>query len=238
MKTLRLIGMAFMSVFLCANFAACSSSDDDEPSENGGNNTNVVKKLIEITENEDSEITILKLTYDKNGKLFSTNGYCNESYIWDDNYIVEENNDKKFKVSNGLIVNYVNDNDELKYDSSNRIMLLDEENFTWDGNKITKIGSDYNTIRYTYTGIKHKGWAPTFGSDSSLWGTFEQEISAALYYAHPELFGLKNCELPSKRTTDDITTTISYTFYDDGYVKTRTEVDSDGYERHYTYKWE
>ena len=86
--------MALMAVFLSVNLVACSSSNDDEPNENGGNNTNVVKKLIEITENEDGEITILKLIYDKDGKLFSTNGYCNESYIWDDNYIVEENNDK------------------------------------------------------------------------------------------------------------------------------------------------
>lgn len=234
--------MAFMAVFLSVNLTACSSGDDDEPNENEGGSTTQTKKLVEITENEDGDITILKLSYDKNGYLFSATGYCNETYIWDDNYIVEEISDKTFKTSNGLIINYVDDNDELKYDSSNRIILLDDDTFTWEGKRITKIISG-NIIEYTYTGIKHKGWAPTFGSDSSLWGTFEQEISVALYYAHPELFGFNTCELPSKRKViwsdgDVETTIISYTFYDDGYVKTRTEVNSDGDEKYYTYKWE
>lgn len=244
MKTLRLIGMGLFAILMFVNFAACSSNNDDEPSGNGGDNTTNEKKLVEVIEEEHGSITTMQLTYDKEGQLFSAIGYCNETYTWSDNYIIEEIYDKTFQVSNDLIVNYVDDNDELKYDSSNHIILLDDDTFTWNGDQITKIITGSNIIEYTYTGIKHKGWAPTFGSDSSLWGTFEQEITAALYYAHPELFGLKNCELPSKRkvTYSDsesvYTTIISYTFYDDGYVKTRTEVDSDGHEKHYTYKWE
>ena len=257
MKTFKLIGMALVAVFVSVNFASCSSNDDDDPSGNGGSST-TTKKLVEITERGSGEAVSLKFTYDSNGRVSSIKGYeANAIFIWSDNVVIMKDEDGydedvTVTISNGLATKeeYEDSNDdgysEIKYNSSNRLVSIDDNPFTWEGNRVTKIGTSEDQIEYTYTGINHKGWAPTIGSDSSFWGTISQYLrSDLLYYAHPELLGIKDCELPSKRKVseegyeDDVeTTTITYTFYDDGYVETRSEVRSDGYSVVYTYKWE
>lgn len=256
---LRLIGMALFAVLMCTNFASCSSSDELDNNEESGSTNE--KRLVEMIEVDDDETTTIKFNYDNLGRLsiiqtiINSRGKeykYNDAYEWNNNTIVYEDEGRVSTayISNGVITkeetiegNWI-DTEELKYDSSNRITSLNDNPFTWNGNKIIKVGKGSNIIEYSYTGIKHKGWAPTLGSDSSLWGTIQQYLGVDdLIFAHPELLGIKYCELPSKRkvyySDNDIETTIiSYTFYDDGYVKTRIEVDNDGYEKHYTYKWE
>lgn len=253
MKTFRFIEMALMAVLLSVNFMACSSNDD-EPNENGGT-TNTTKKLMKITENNGDYIAF---EYDADGKLLSKTqteyGYkWIVEYTWGEDVITARDRDDNsvviYRLQNGLVETiettdyYDSDIEYLTYDSSNHIITIDDDNFTWESNKVVKIQNWEKHIEYTYTGIKHKGWAPTLGSDSSLWGAFNQNIRDELFYAYPNMFGLKDYELPSTRKVrhgDHIDTyKYTYTFYEDGYVMNLImENIEDGDKTIYTYIWE
>lgn len=84
MKTFRLIGMALMSIFMCANFTACGS-DDDEPTEKP---TTDLSKIIIGTWTQDGDDDIMVIT--SNGILTwyenetdYKNKVVSETYQWE-----------------------------------------------------------------------------------------------------------------------------------------------------------
>lgn len=263
MKTLKLIGMAFMAVFLSVNLIACSSSDD-EPSENGGSNTNKTKKLVEIKEIHENYVEIYTFKYNKDDKLSEILEYdegeltCRTTIDWGHNSIIAseifDDDDIRittYTLSNGLIISSKDERgtiDTYTYNSSNLLTKLHEkwtdgeediDTWEWKNDKLVKYVDDiYDIYTYTYSGKTCKGWAPVTSSDDRMWHEFENDV---LFYAHPNLVGINGTHLPDKIETnsvDDGTVQIEYTFDEEGYVIMRRGVEEDGYTTIYQYKWE
>ena len=108
MKTLRLLGMALIAIFVSVNFAACSSDDDEIIKDDDGVITNE-KKLVEMKETYKDDTNVMTFSYDSKGKLISVveKDYSNESYItnitWGKNIVKESFNSGNDAITYSII---------------------------------------------------------------------------------------------------------------------------------------
>jgi hypothetical protein len=265
MKTIRWIGMAISAVLLSVGLSACSSDDDgddveepviDEP----GVATNV-KKLTclkyyvcsEYFGMEGNESTTYNMKYDAAGKLSSVAGTDirhNESYPWNSTYTWSNDiiyfdgpyGKKILNLANGLIVE--SQYETYVYDSNNKIKSMKGDGdwqFVWDGEKLVKVNTAGLYATITYSGKTCNGQCVVWfeGLDMS---DFDE-----LTYAHPELFGLRTSELPTKIEVEtkneyDYTLDYQYEFTDDNYVSkifvTDTRSDGETATSRYELTWE
>lgn len=261
MKTFRLIGMALLAVVLCVNFIACSKdaevlTDNDIITKS--------KKLIGMKETEDNQTHILDFSYDAEGKLSSiVHSYMSDGnneyqqvirFTWSSFTITAESDNSYLNRTYTLDNNPVQtirgykatdwSKTQLSYNSSNQLLMADNDSYylkyIWDNEKILKIESKniYDTD-ITYSGKTCKGYFP-------LYNDFDD-----IFYAHPELIGLRNLQLPEQKFDkygdSEYTEEYTYTFDKDGYVKSCTIVEteknlSSNYTNTdttiFTFKWE
>lgn len=247
MKTLRLIGMAFMSVFLCANFAACSSSDDDEPSENGGGEvTTSEKKIVKIACKAEDWSETRTFDYDDKGRLIQSIETDEENnktytyvykYIWGDNAIkvsYDDGDSYTLTLKDGLVQSSY-DGDIFTYNQSKKFIKGENEWETitaiWDGDKLMSISNEDEDAILTYSKSCKKGYFPFIP-------TMIDFGSEYLFVAHPEIAGMRTAQLPSSVTWDNEETSIlTYEFDKEGYISkvVGKETYRDGYTETYTY---
>lgn len=261
--------MTVVSILMCANFASCSK--DDEPKKNDSGVVSNEKKVVEITDyyvtrwGEQSHT--IKFVYDEQKRLIkaknSSDNYT-EYYIWKENlienYYGEDDNDPWcYGLNKGLVsetyslnrYNIKDIEDAHKYNSSKQMISwtypIDKEiELVWEkGNLKTIIKADGDTVEFYYSDKTCKGYFPLM--HQALEYTIHSGLDYfwyELYYAHPELVGLRTKQLPDKvvekyssGNTQDIND-IQYTFTDDGYIKTCTMTDSDNFTIKYYFKWQ
>ncbi len=220
MRTLRKFGMALFAVLVCTNFAACSS--DDDTASNGVGGKKMSKLVYENYSSYTIETETMTFDYDVDGKLVlaSCNDYDNRifEFNWSDDmiericlndnysprcYILKNNLVQKEKVKADFDFG-----DRFVYNGANRLEQWTEPSTlyeytyttsaTWDGDKLmsitTKKGNqiiEKETI--TYGGRCSAGYNPLI-----LYLFYGDE----LFYAHPELLGLRNNQLPISVTTE------------------------------------
>lgn len=270
MKTFRLIGMALFAVLMCVSFASCSSSDDDPTEENEEGVVTNEKNLIEIKITSNNESVDYTFSYDNNGHLISVYDGDIYQFSWGENSIVETEDDKTitYSLANGLIKGGETSNwdFDIAYNSSKQITAIiysflysrdnEKETFSWENGKITKIVRDEihrtDNLEITYGNQTCKGYNPLVGA--MIYG------DSYLTYAHPELIGLRQNQLPTKiiqkstpktqgTVTYDEVTELSYTLDNNGYIascsikENSTEKTWEGEKREYTrtyvytFKW-
>ncbi len=262
MKTFRLIGMALLAILGSMNFIACGS--DDEKEELIKNEDGVITNQKRLTRIEmvNDGISTLTFSYDSKGRVvFKKGGVTGDTnYTWGNNIIMatdDNESTRTYILSNNLVKN-INDNDygywgntTFSYNSNNQLtkVLQDSEeygtnteSYTWQGNKISKLAHQYREeciYEYTYSGKTCKGYFPLYIPSEN------DEI----FYAHPELVGLRCSQLPDKVYGKDSyseeTEQYTYTFDNDGYIESctavYTEKSSDRthtYTIIYTFTWE
>lgn len=255
MKTFRLIGMALLAIMLCVNFTGCSKENptDDET-------LTKPKKLIGMKEIDYSGTHIWEFSYDSKDRLSSiiyTNDWSNHQtqqvtrFTWNSFTITAESDyeTRTYTLDNNLVKTIRCDqhpfwsNTEFSYNSSNQLLITEKTTKTyteyykyiWENEKISKITSinDYYTD-ITYSGKTCKGYFPFYNSYDDI------------FYAHPELIGLRNSQLPKQifyKEKRDLTEEYSYTFDKDGYIEKCTIVSTDISNMQtsttvYTLKWE
>lgn len=257
MKTLRMIGMAFVAVFLCM---ACSS-DDEGTMPNGPGGDKTEKKLIKFETHNDIEHHLFTFSYDEENRVTTileegrtyNNPYHIDQIIkvkWHTDSInctkVSYGNESKATIvlKNGLITKNTTDYLEkpyyYTYNTSGQISAINygidnSHTYTcsWDNGKITRLydGIFGDEIKFEYENKTCKGFFPLYSYFFFL-GEFNfMEIT----FAHPEILGLRNNNLPWKTEDEDYGVDIwLYTLDEDGYIKAcRTD---DG--RQYTFEWE
>ncbi|MDD3039643.1 hypothetical protein [Bacteroides sp.] len=267
MRTFRLLGMALVAVMMCVNFVACSDDEegDDTPAKNDDGIITNQKKLIEIKETYDDETNTLIFSYDNKGRVISAvekdsenSGSETTNFTWGNNSIIatEDNRSIIYTLNGGLVRTSQGDgySTSYTYNTSNNLSIIKEisshssnesytNTLTWANNKITKYstegGSEY---QYTYSGKTCKGWFPCL--DNEVWDNLD-----VVFYAHPELAGMRNSQLPDQiyskyidkgeyyddyyqeickyETTYEETIKFTYTLNSEGYVESCTVVDKD-----------
>lgn len=252
MRTLRLLGMALITILVSANFIACSSDDDeDSPIKNDDGIITNQKKLMELKiTDDDSETVIWEFSYDGKGRLaavIQTEKYGSNTdrdvtnFTWSDKTIVaEKGRSTQTYTLNDDLVRTIRDTDNedwsnvsFTYNSSNQLIAakdVDSHNYTyittytWENERIIKVTYDDNsTTDITYSGKTCKGYFPLY--------TFDDDD--AIFYAHPELAGMRTTQLPDQMYGKDKeyeeTEKYTYTLDKDGYVESCTVVDTDIY---------
>lgn len=255
MKIFKLIGFTLLAILICVNFTACSS-DTPEPEKNEEGVVINEKKLVEIIDPNEG-YTQRKYFYDDEGKLTmeTFNNGSTHIYTWDTNTIIEDADSKRttFNLKNNLIASlekirdYSINEKKFSYDTKGLLKNIDyyyntqfskSRQIVWEDDKIIQI----DDIKFTYSGKTCKGYLPIL-----IWYISE----SSLFDAHPELFGLRTNQLPDEdfysysntsEYYDEIIgevckvqdireskTKFTYTFDNDGYVKscTRAETDTD-----------
>ena len=260
MRTFRLIGIALFAIVMCVNFASCSK-DTDILTDN-----EIIaksKKLIGMKETEGDNTYIWEFSYDSEGKLSSIiysfdmyggshrdqqvtrftwnsftitaeSDYQTRTYTLDENNLVKTiRSDKETDWSNA----------QFSYNSSNQLLVADNgtysNKYTWENDEISKINSNDSYSNIIYSGKTCKGYFPLYNYYNDI------------FYAHPELIGLRNLQLPEqifdKYGDSEYTEEYTYTFDKDGYVKSCTIVEteknlSSNYTNTdttiFTFKWE
>lgn len=251
MKTFRFLGMALMAILIGVNFIACSDDEEgDTPIKNDDGIITNQKQLMQIKMVDDSETITWDFAYDSKGRLASVNHvekYDGKTYrhvtdyTWGDNVIIaeEDNNTKTYSLNKKLVRSVRSTgggdwgNATFTYNSANQLIKVEEndsynttESYTWQGEKMTKLTftetnehyTDKGVYEYSYSGKTCKGYFPFFAwSDSD-----------DIFYAHPELIGLRSSQLPdkiySKDENSETIETYTYTFSNDGYVENCTEI--------------
>lgn len=271
MRTFRLIGTALLAVVVGVSFIACSDDEEDEIIKDDNGIVTNQKRLKEIKMFKDYKTVTWSFAYDAKGRLIAVDELSdypeNEEepslnvieYIWGDNSIVEVWNNRTsttYYLANNLVKNSTykyGDGYTYTYNSSNQLssiqtVQVDEtlvDTYTWEDGRIVKwigTGGYYTEIsECTYSGKTCKGYFPLYipecGDDD------------AIFYAHPELVGLRCSHLPDQIYHKDEyyeqTFKYSYTLDDDGYVENCTMVetgDSSGGPfvdtNVFTFKWE
>lgn len=237
MKTLRVIVMAVVAVLVSANFVACSKdaiSDPFSTVKKYANEKKLTKIVSENVNNEQLEEKTVTLKYDSKGRLVETVTKGKSSYeewssvaeyVWTNDAVIYREEEYsggecrtyecRYKVSKGLVrkLDYGDDNDgSVSYNRDGRYNeggLLE-----WDGDKLMCTYGDYMSV-YTYGEPCKSGYYPFFSIDGS-----------ALFYAHPELLGVRTKQLPvSCRGTayyaqnlKPYSSTYEYEFNAEGYV--------------------
>ncbi|WP_165157070.1 DUF4595 domain-containing protein [Parabacteroides sp. ZJ-118] len=240
MKTFRLIGMALLAVVMCVNFISCS--DDDETKDDIGILTNT-RKLVEIKiKEDDGDIEAIKFEYDSKGRVISTyeikeNGETlyHTNYSWGDGNLIAMGEDgtvkhvfanKHVKTSS---FNYSSTSScTYEYNDSGLLTLLRQNSFFWKEGQLTNLQSSSETYKYVYSGKTCKGWCPV--AHNEVWERVAGYEEGWIFYAHPELVGINTNQLPDKQYRETFegegVTNFTYTFDDDGYVKSCTVGDT------------
>lgn len=260
MKTLKLIGMAFMAMTLSLSVSSCDDEDDDnnsssqvETSEDG-----IVvgeKKLVEVKKIEDDGSSHTStISYDSEGRLSSIvrksldNTSRLSTYEWGNGTITEhrteygETTTSTYSLSGNLVTKSEGDRmiENYTYNKSNRVA-------TYEWKEITTYSDDYSEyITYTWDGDKLINYI-VHGTDNSTSshriysfsysgktcnGYFPIDDWVGLETLHPELFGSRTNQLPDSMTIEE----------DGGYVETFVysyTFDDDGYvtSRTEVYTW-
>ena len=258
MKTLRMIGMAFVAVFLCM---ACSS-DDEETKPNGPGGNKSEKKLVKLTEKgDDIENSRYTFYYDSQKQVnrimwemsFYDGPYEFESiqYVfWDRDSIkiVKDNDESLFYLKDGLVVSEpYNFKISYTYESNNRISYIEGQEanvtFLWDKNKIVEMveHSSWYSWRKRHYSLEYNdqtcnGYFPLYNDFwiSALTAKYGGAFNKEIFYAHPELIGLRNNNLPWRTEMEDEILLWMYELDKDGYLKSCRL--SNGIE--YFFEWE
>ena len=265
MKTLRMIGMAFVAVFLCM---ACSS-DDEETKPNGPGGDKKGKKLIKlevIQSDSRYENNLYTFSYDEENRVTSIleeSSQYNEPYeisgIAKTKWYTDSLKftytspyleiDATFILKNGLITKSTAITD---YSGTSNNSYPFTRNYTYNTlNQITGIGGDERTCSWNngkitelhgyldtkleYENQTCKGYFPLYGD---IWLLTENDFDMALTFiafANPEILGLRNNNLPWK-TEDNYYGTVIWHY----------TLDKDGYVKdcrasngwHYSFEWE
>ena len=243
MKTVRLIGMAFLAIVMCVNLTACSN--DDDPTQNDDGIITNQKKLMQIKMVDSGESIITEYTYDSNGRLVSamhTEQYDGKEYTstytitWGANKIIESRNGKAttYTFEDGLITHTSGkdggdlDNTDFTYNGHNQLVKLQyNENeyisYTWQSEKLTKMTwheqyNDDSDEELSYSGKTCKGYLPIM-----VWCVDDLH---PLLEAHPELVGMRCNQLPDqiseKNDSYESIDKCTYTFDKDGYIESCT----------------
>lgn len=258
MKTFRVISMALFAIIMCLNFTCCSKDDTLTDNEIIAKS----KKLIGMKETEGDNTYIWEFSYDSEGKLSSViysfdmyggsnrdqqvtyfawrsftiiaeNDYQTRTYTLDENNLVKTiRSDKETDWSNA----------QFLYNSSNQLLVADNgtysNKYTWENDEISKIKSNDSYSNIIYSGKTCKGYFPLYNYYDDI------------FYAHPELIGLRNSQLPErefyKYKDSQREFEYSYIFDEDGYVErctiVRTEKNlsnnSNTSTTIFTFKWE
>lgn len=263
-----MFGKLALAVLVCTGFVACSS-DDETTNPNGGViSGKKITMLVqeEYNQNGYTNTETYILDYDVDGKLFvvfyngvsGMNGlnYTYEStheYTWSNDAIYTDGEIKGGYVLKNNLIQKVNDphGETFTYNNSKRLANWKEyggsiettytTSLTWEGDKLIsmthKLG---NTIReketITYGGCCNAGYNPLIA---------KLAYGGVLFYAHPELLGLRSAQLPISITTesDEIwsetgTRNYEYEFDEAGYItKIVGKVESEIVET-WTITWE
>ena len=166
--------------------------------------------------------------------IIAENDYQTRTYTLDENNLVKTiRSDKKTDWSNA----------QFSYNSSNQLLVADNgtyfNKYTWENDEISKINSNdsYSNI-IIYSGKTCKGYFPLYNDYDNI------------FYAHPELIGLRNSQLPEREVykykDSQREFEYSYIFDEDGYVErctiVRTEKNlsnnSNTSTTIFTFKWE
>lgn len=250
MKTFRFIGMALLTVVMCVNFTSCSSDDEeDNPIKNEDGIIINQKKLMEIKQTDDEGyIDIYRFSYDNKGRLTSITNkedkYPDDiiSFTWGNNTIIVtyEDNSRTYTLTDNLVRKEQNNDGISKtftYNSSNQLTKVDEIDsryghdysytYTWDNGKIVKHVYKENNYsessyvyEYTYNGKTCQGWFPNMGDEG--WEPLDDDC---IFFAHPELIGMRTNQLPEQIFSKDTDTSE---YYDEYYKET--------YKAEYTYE--
>ena len=155
MKTLRLFGIALLTVLMNVSFSACGGSDEEDDNGGGGNTPLVSKRLAKVTTQEGSSTFSDEFTYDSNGRVVKVVNKKNGNnsghiiYTYTDNLIVKKQyytgsssvSETQYELENGLIakksygkyINYTYNNGYLATLTRSKGGVT--RNFTWkDGN--------------------------------------------------------------------------------------------------------
>ena len=266
--------MAVAAVVLSVATTSCDDDDDDDDDNNTQTEVSedgiVVgeKKLVGLdwkeTNGKDEYEVAFTITYDSEGRLStvlekqSSGNITTKRYEWGDGIITEYETDSEktdtctYTLSGNLVTKVVGGNETQNYTyKSNRVATYESSDdwhsvlctYTWDGDKIISSSELHSsdddtqtyTITYSYSGKTCNGILPD-------WDGLEE--------LHPELFGSRTNQLFDTMVSVDkngsvYTSIYTYTFDEDGYVKTMTVVrtesngsngDSETY--YYTYTWE
>ena len=162
MKTLRLFGIALLTVLMNVSFSACGGSDEEDDNGGGGNTPLVSKRLVKVTKEEGNNTFCYEYTYDSNGRIVKVVNKKNGTnsghiiYTYTDNLIVKKQyytgsssvSETQYELENGLIakksygkyINYTYNNSYLATLTRSKGGLY---NFTWkDGNILNKKSAD------------------------------------------------------------------------------------------------
>ena len=203
----------------------------------------------------DSEFITWDFSYDSKGKLTSINhakkydGKIKRNitnYFWDNNTIIAEDggSTRTYTINEGL-VRIIRDSDKrhkdwsnatFNYNSSDQLIAVQDNNwsknsietYTWDNERI--INSTYtddtyyrlneHIDEYTYSGKTCKGYFPLYSPSDHDY----------IFYAHPELIGLRCSQQPDKVYSKDgyneETKQYTYTLDKNGYIESCTEAST------------
>ena len=218
------------------------------------------KKLVKLTTDRKYSKAVGTFTYDDKGRVISMQG-TEESlkdggskmdyvytYSWTENKCTQT-----CDVSEDLTVYFTFEDNMMKtstwgpwtqtftYNNAKQLIRVDHtftdgeepdfETFTWENGKLIH-GGDGVTL--SYSNQTCNGFNPVIY-------LFENDIleDVPLALPHPELVGIKTNHLMNKITTDyDWSYTFTYTFYDDGYIRSCKVIENDGNTETYTFEWD
>lgn len=258
MKTLRMFGMALIAIVLSANFASCSKEDTPEKGENG-----IVvgdKKLTRLSITTD---TYVSFTYDDKGRLIKAEEVDGSDYsftetmIWGDNAVKistkelyegkEYNDNYTLPIVNGLVQSYNFNSSQYTavYNQSNRLIEWGKERdqtiIIWDGDKLVSATNNAYGYVYDYTLTYEKSCKK--GHYPLLSNLTDVGNGSFLYFAHPELLGLRTTQLPASVTytfdnKSPETTSFSYELDKQGYISKIITKEENSEPYTYTLTWE
>ena len=236
MKTFKMVRMALIAVLMSVGVASCTK-DDPTKEENGVVDND--KKLTKLSINADAYISFI---YDDKGRLTEAkevdgaNYTFTETITWGDDAIKvstkelyngnKHNNSYTLPLVNGLVQSHQFNSTQYTtaYNQSNRLLGWgkdrDQTSIIWDEDKLVSATNDYygHIYDYTLTYEKYckKGYFPLLSY------LIDVGHGSYLYFAHPELLGLRTTQLPASVTTvsEDYTDilTCSYELNNKGYI--------------------
>ena len=258
MKTLRMIGMAFVAVFLCM---ACSS-DDEETKPNGPGGNKSEKKLVKLTEKgadiENSRYTFYYDSQKQVNRIMWEMSFYDGPYefqtmqyvFWDRDSIkivesgeYKDNDESVFYLEDGLVVSEpYEDKISYIYESDKKITYIGNQEanvtFLWNKNKLLDMvdswHEEHNSLEYNDQTCK--GYFPLYNT-FWMWCLpewYREANSKEIFYAHPELISLRNNNLPWRTNINNDILLWMYELDKDGYLKSCRL--SNGIE--YFFEWE
>lgn len=255
MKTFKIIGMTLLGVMLCINFNSCSSEDEGNVPGQTTTQKRLTHMRIIPTTIYDNYTEDLTFIYDYKNRLSSIleiepsspyyiNDTINNTYTWGANIIIEQEasgryNDRiTYNLNNNLIFNITLSDGgswSFRYKSQQLLEYDGDTHYIWENGKIIKLYNTYidsydNTTdttymkEFTYYDQPCKGYLPIYAGILDI-------SFCSISLTHPELMGVRIPYLPkqitSKRYSSDYEYIYeySYTFDQDGYVESCTEVE-------------